>query len=168
GAIKGLLGIGQRGFGHLDVGELQFGIHREQWGAGLHRLPLPYRQGLDTTGLVGTDEDQIGLDPALISGILRFGAAGQRQDSHKGQRNPMRAHQALPPRSTMSKCARIMARTSSGSKRSNSPLQTTETMPGAASSCGKRTSASVSSSPRSRARRSMPRMIDSAREITSR
>ena len=56
-----------------------------------------------------------------------------------------------------SECARIIARISSGSKRSNSPLQMIATMPGAGSSCGKRTSASELSSPRSWARRRIAR-----------
>ena len=142
GALVSLGGVGHRRFRHLDIGLLQVRIDGEQRRALLDRVALAHRQRFDPADLVGTDEDQIGLDPALVSGIVGFGAGGKRQQRDAEQRNASHIHVALLSPNSTPKYARIIARISSGSKRSNNPLQMIATMPGAGSSCGKRTSAS--------------------------
>ena len=67
GAIIGLLRVLQRGFLHGDVGQLQIRIDREDRRAQRHLVALAHRQRLDAAGLVGTDEDQLGFDPALVA-----------------------------------------------------------------------------------------------------
>jgi len=158
-ALIGLGGVGDRGFGHVDVSLLQIRIDGEQRHGLLHSIAFAHRQRLDPARLVGADKDQIGLDPALVTGVGRLRAGRKRQNGYAYENDATRFHAASPGPNSTSKCARISARTSMGSKRSNKPLQMIATMPGAASNCGKRTSASVLSSPRSWARRSMARIV---------
>ena len=107
------------------------GSTREQRHALLHRVAFAHRQRLDPARFVGADKDQVGLDPALVTG-----SAGFEQPASASKAAPISAmrcavHGASPEPSSTSKCARISARTSIGSKRSNKPLQKIATMPGA-------------------------------------
>ena len=67
---------------------------REERRAQLDLIALAHRQRLDAAGLVGTDEDQLGLDPALVGRLLAVAAA--RQDK---SREPARGQAHTAPRS---------------------------------------------------------------------
>src|SRR5262249_28314295 len=136
--------------------------------AALERLALAQRERLDPPGLVGTDEDQLGLNPALEGRLFSIVAAGKHEAREQCEREAAAAHVAfLAPNST-SRCARMRSRMSSGAKRPNKPLHMTATRAGATSNCGKRASASWGSSPRSTANASRARMTGSTRAMTSR
>jgi HlyD family secretion protein len=59
-------------------GALQVVVDREQGVGGFDRVALAHRQRLHSPDLVRGDEDEIGLDPALIA-IVRL-AAGREQE----------------------------------------------------------------------------------------
>ena len=91
----------------------------------------------------GRNENQLGLDPALQLAVVAFVAAGEReagehQRRHDGKLHP---HGALLGANNSSTWVFIILRTSSGSKRSNNPLQMMATRPGAAMICGNSASA---------------------------
>src|SRR5262249_22871985 len=151
--------IFQSGFLHLHIGTLEVGIDAKERVAHFDPVPLSNWQGLDPAGFVRSDEDEIGLDPALESRWLAVITARQRKynDDHtcQGESECYRSaadHGVSPPPKRRSRCARISARTSSGRKRANSPSQTRATRAGAINSCGNRASASLLSSPPSTAR----------------
>ena len=103
GAVEGLLRIGQRGFDLGDVGLLQIVVDREQRLAGLDRVALAHRQRLHPPDFVGRDEDEIGLDPALIAGVgFVAGRKRQRQQTGRGDKGS-RVHAALPVPNRLSK-----------------------------------------------------------------
>lgn len=137
-AVIGLPGVLHEGLVEHHVGLLQVDIDGEQWRAGLDLVALAGAQGLDAADFVGADEDEVGLDPALVAWRRRIGAAGQPGDQrhHEAEREGTRRrrHGTFPVAKIRSRCARISAATSSGAKRSNSPLQTTAIRPGAMTS----------------------------------
>jgi len=68
GAIVGHLGVRKRGLGHIDVSLLDIRIDGEQRSALVDSVAFAHRQVLNAAVLIGTDKDQIGLDPALEAG----------------------------------------------------------------------------------------------------
>ena len=85
-ALERLLGVDDRRLRDREVGALQIGIEREQRRAFLDAIALAHHHGFDPALLVGADEDQIGLDPALefVLGLL---AAGREQQCRADQRH---------------------------------------------------------------------------------
>ncbi len=88
------------------------GSTREQRRALLDRVALAHRQRLDAAVLVGADEDQVGLDPALEAGrrgLSRAGGAAPAQRTERWQTEARSCRTFLRPNS-ISKCARISER----------------------------------------------------------
>src|SRR5262249_11529373 len=152
---------------HGDVGKLQVGVEREQHLALLHLVAFAHRERLDAPGLVGTDENQLRLHPALEDRLLAVVAARQQESRQQDGDAPgdrtQRAHGALLPPNSKSMWARMSSATFSGSNRSNRLLQITAIRAGATSNCGKRASASSASSPRSTASLSRARSSGNTR-----
>jgi hypothetical protein len=67
GTIIGLLRVGHGCLYLVEVGALQVVVDREQRVAGLDRVALAHQQGLHPPDFVRRDEDEIGLDPALVA-----------------------------------------------------------------------------------------------------
>src|SRR5438876_9471759 len=167
-AVVGLLRVLHRGLLQGDVGLLQIGIDREQQHAALDLIAFSHRERLDATGLVGTDENQLGLDPALKGRLFSSIAGGEQEGCKQCERDAAAAHVALLAPNSTSRCAAMSPRTSSGAKRPNRAFHMMATRAGATSNCGKRASASWGSSPRSTANVSRARMTGSTRAMTSR
>ena len=169
-ALEGLLALVTRGLGHVDVGLLQVGVDREQRRALLDRVALAHRQRLDAAGLVGADEDQIGLDPALVARVVGLRAAGERQQRGKPRTAMRRAFMARSPGRTAGRNARASSRARRAARSGRTARsRSMATMPGAASSCGNRTSASVLQlAALDGARAACARIAAITREITSR
>src|SRR5262249_24392894 len=168
-ALERLLGVGECRHVHVEIGLVQVAVEREQRRADLDLVALAHPERLDPPGLVGTDEDQVGFDPALIGHRLVVAAGewqGEQREEHSEDADAC-GHGAAPS-NRVSRCARSMASTSIGANRSNSPLHTMATSAGAMMSWGKRISRSSASSPRSRARASSARIAEIARSTTLR
>src|SRR6185437_3082630 len=168
-AIVVLLGIFHSALLHHQIGFLQIVVDGEQHVALLDLVALPHLQRFDTTLLVGGYEHQFGLDPALQLALFAVIAASEHDASehHCRPGGKFPRHGALLAPNSNSTCVFIILRTSSGSKRSNKPLQMMATRPGAAMICGNSASAS-GTSPRAAARRSSARTAAMMRESTSR
>src|SRR5262249_35208678 len=119
--------------------------------------------------LVGWNEDQFSFYPTLQHVVVGVVAATERKRAkrHYPQASELHFHVALLGAKSSSTCVFIILRTSSGSKRSNSPLQMIATKPGAAIICGKSASPSCTS-PRAAPRRSSARTAAIMRANTSR
>ena len=122
----------------MKIGALQIGIQREERRVFFHVVAFAHHHGLDAALFVRADENQVCLDPALefIVGRLVAGAERQYRAKQAGGCNAMKRHGDFLSPKMISRCARIIASTSSGAKRSNNPLQITAIRPGAAKSCG--------------------------------
>ena len=87
---------------------------REQRRAGLDLIALAHRERLDAAGLVGADEDQIGLDPALEAAhVGRLRSRRARAAPPAAQAMPARVH----GRSLVAEAACRNARASSRARR---------------------------------------------------
>src|SRR5262249_39109521 len=156
-------------FLHLQIGNLQVGVEGEQRRAHHNLIALAHRERLDAAGLVRSDKDQIGFDPALIRGRGAVLAAGKHGQGEKRSRNckATRDHDAFLSPNSMSMWACKISRTSILSKRPNRPFHISATMAGAARSCGNRASASFGNSPRATARGMRARIAGITRAMTS-
>ena len=114
---------------------LQVVIQRKQRRAPFHLVALTNRQRLDPSGLVGSDEDHVGLDPALEDRLFVIVTSSQheRGTKYRGEGEATADHVALPSPNSRSRWARINSATSSGAKRSNNPFHTTAINAGATS-----------------------------------
>ena len=149
-ALEGLLRVGHRRPVAMSTSACcRSGSTVNSGAPGLQRVALAHRQRLDAAGLVGATKIRSASIQPWYPGSLAFEQARERQQGGSRSLRTVRFHGALSLPSSMSKCARIIARTSSGSKRSNRPLQIDRDDAGREEELGKRTSASVLSSPRS-------------------
>ena len=105
-ALEGDPGIddGRLVLGHRRA--LQVGIEREERRAGCHRIAFAHGKRLDAARLVGADEDEIGLDPALELELGRVpaqigvggdGEADRRHGAHGENACLGRCHDAALP-----------------------------------------------------------------------
>src|SRR5262249_10345386 len=105
------------GIGLVEIGPLQFVVERIERRARLDLLALAHIEFHHAAGFVRTDENEIGLDPALITGGRFLAAAGKRQGQTNGRERdpgqPDNTHD-LPPSKIRSRCAFNMPFTSSG------------------------------------------------------
>src|SRR5262249_23712204 len=132
-------------------------------------ITLAHFQRFDTSLFVRRYKNQLGLDPALQHVFVTVVTAGEherREDDHQ-RTDELCSHVALLGANSSSTWGFIILRTSSGSKRSNSPLQTIAIRPGAAMICGNSTRLS-GISPRAAARRRSDRTAAMIRDSTSR
>src|SRR6516225_7892243 len=106
-AVVGLLRVLHRGLLHGDVGLLQIGIDGEQQHAALDLIAFPHCEHLDATCLVGTDEDQFGLDPALKGRLFSSIAACEEEGREQCEREAAAAHVPLLVPNSTSRCARM-------------------------------------------------------------
>src|SRR5207247_2733591 len=153
--------LGDLGRGSVHIGGLQIRIEPKQRHADRDLVAFTHGERLDPPGLIGADEDEIGLDPALERGLLAVVAT--REYEGRGERagtgdatcrhvavlmsrfSCRGSHVAVLLPNRISIWAPISSRTSSGAKRSNRELHTMATSAGAIMSCGKRASASLAS-----------------------
>ena len=169
--VIGLLRVGKRRLVLVEVGVLQVVVDRVELLAALDLVALAHVELDHPPGLVPADEDHVGLDPALETGIAFLVAAGERrgQCSHrKHSQYARRCHGLLRSEKIKSRWTRNISIASSGEWRSNRLFQTTATIAGATSICGKRASSALRIPPRAIASSISARMPASPREITSR
>ena len=76
---KALLRIDDGGLPHHHVGLLQVVVDGEQQVAFLDVVAFAHLQRLDAALLVGRNENQLGLDPALQHAVIGLAAAGERE-----------------------------------------------------------------------------------------
>ena len=79
GAIESLLRIDHGGISHDHVRFLQIVVDREQQIAFLDVIAFANFQRFDTALLVGRDENQLGLDPALQNAVVAVVTACERE-----------------------------------------------------------------------------------------
>ncbi len=84
GAIERLLRVLHRRPDLGEVGDLEIVVDGEQRIAGLDRVALAHRLRLHAADFVGCNEDEIGLDPALIGVVMRLAAGGERKCAQNG------------------------------------------------------------------------------------
>ena len=156
-------------FLHDHVGLLQVVVDGEQDIAFLHLVAFADFQRLHPSLLIRRNENQLGFNPALQYAVIVVAASGKHEHGGGGRQHfcNRHLHVVLRAENSRSRCVFIILRTSSGSKRSNSPLQMIASMPGAAIICGNSASPS-GTSPRAAARRSRDRTAAMMRERTSR
>src|SRR6516165_2947507 len=168
-AIEILLRVDYGRLPHHQIRLLKIVVDGEQWLSLRDPVALAHLQLLDAALLVGADEDQLGLYPALHLALIGVVATSERKTGKHdcGHDGKFRLHGSPPGANNSSKWVFIILRTSSGSKRSKRPLQMMATRPGAAMICGKSASP-AGISPRLAARCSSARIAAMMRESTSR
>ena len=83
GAVIALLRIRQRRVVLVEIGLLQIVVDGIELRTGLDLVALAHVEFGDAAGFIGADEDHVGLDPALKTGILAFVAARERGDQRQ-------------------------------------------------------------------------------------
>src|SRR5262249_8374455 len=136
--IEALLCIYDSCISYHDVGLLQVVVYGEKHVAFVHAITFANLQCLHPPLLIGRNENQFGLDPALQHAVIGLAAAAeyQRGEHNSPEASELCSHVALLGANNSSTWVSIILRTSSGSNRSNRPLQTIATNPGAATICG--------------------------------
>src|SRR6185295_14845263 len=139
---EALLRVCGRRFRRKHVRLLLIRIERKKFRTYCDGIALSHRQRFDSSSLVRAHKNKIGLDPTLQCFLAISATAGKSEqpaENEGPQENSKRSHAVFLSPNKIFMCARSSSRTSSGSKRSNSPDQMMATMPGAAINCGKRT-----------------------------